>query len=177
MVELRHEDPSSFQNFMRMSPAMFDELLNRLTPRLTRPSTNYRANLEAGLKLAVTLRHLASGTKYRDMAYGWRVPHNTISKVVREVCQSVSLKKDGANSPMNECRDGNSPTPLGPSMASMSHENSPKTGSEYYNYKGFFSIILLAMVSSDYKFLWADVSGNGSPLDAQMFNHRAEGKP
>ncbi|KAK8407626.1 hypothetical protein O3P69_002283 [Scylla paramamosain] len=49
MVELRNEDPSSFQNFMRMSPAMFDELLNRLTPRLTRPSTNYRANLELGL--------------------------------------------------------------------------------------------------------------------------------
>ena len=47
----------------------------------------------------------------------------------------------------------------------------PNSGSEYCNYKGFFSIILFAMVSSDYKFLWADVSGNGAASDAQIYNH------
>ena len=92
---------------------MFDELLTRLTPILTKASTNYRQNLEPGLKLAVTLRHLASGAKYRELAYGWRLPHNSISKVVREVCHAIldeymensshvlRLKKDGAKSPMN----------------------------------------------------------------------------
>ena len=35
---------------------------------------------------------------------------------------------------------------------------------------GFFSVILFAMVSSDYKFMWADVSGNGSASDAQIYN-------
>ena len=89
MVELRREDPSSFHNFMRMPPAMFDELLHRLTPRLSRPATFCRPSLEPGMKLAVTLRHLASGAKYRDMQYAWRLPHNTISKVVREVCAAI----------------------------------------------------------------------------------------
>jgi hypothetical protein len=32
MVELKNEDPIAFQNFMRMPPDMFDELLQRLTP-------------------------------------------------------------------------------------------------------------------------------------------------
>ena len=32
-------------------------------------------------------------------------------------------------------------------------------GSLYYNYKGFNSIILLALVDNDYKFVWADVWG------------------
>ena len=44
------------------------------------------------------------------------------------------------------------------------------SGSMYYNYKGSFSIILLALVDADYKFLWVDVGANGSASDAQLFN-------
>ena len=32
MVELRNEDPRAFHHFMRMPPAMFDELVERLRP-------------------------------------------------------------------------------------------------------------------------------------------------
>ena len=47
----------------------------------------------------------------------------------------------------------------------------PKNGgSLYYNYKGFHSIILLALVDANYKFLWVDVGTNGSSSDAQIFN-------
>lgn len=64
MVELRNEDPRAFQNFMRMSPAMFDEIVQRLTQPLTKETTNWRAPLDQGLKVALTLRHHASGAKY-----------------------------------------------------------------------------------------------------------------
>lgn len=85
MVELRAEDLNSFCNFMRMPPDMFHEILRRVGPRITKKHTWFRAPIEPGMKLAITLRHLASGAKYMDMRYGWRVPHNTISKIVREV--------------------------------------------------------------------------------------------
>ncbi len=42
-------------------------------------------------------------------------------------------------------------------------------GSLYYNCKDFHSIILLALVDGDYKFIWADIGVNGSPSDAQVF--------
>jgi hypothetical protein len=71
-----------------MSPEFFDYLLGRLTPHLTKKITNYRKPLEPGIKLCITIRHLASGDGYRDMAYQFRVPHNTISKVVKEVCEA-----------------------------------------------------------------------------------------
>ena len=38
MPELRHEDPASFINYIRIQPQMFDELVQRITPRET-PTT------------------------------------------------------------------------------------------------------------------------------------------
>ena len=43
-------------------------------------------------------------------------------------------------------------------------------GSLYYNYKGFHSVILMALVDADYRFIWVDVGSNGSAGDAQVFN-------
>ncbi|XP_054755503.2 uncharacterized protein LOC129261469 [Lytechinus pictus] len=89
LVELRNEDQAAFKNCMRMPPEMFDELLPRGGPSITKQNTTYRDALDPGLKLALTLRHLASGTKYRSMSYGWRIPHNTIPLLIPEVCQAI----------------------------------------------------------------------------------------
>ena len=45
-----------------------------------------------------------------------------------------------------------------------------KSGSVYYNYKGFYSIMLMTLVDADYEFLWADVSSPGAEYDAQIYN-------
>ena len=44
------------------------------------------------------------------------------------------------------------------------------SGSLFWNYKKFFSIVLLALVDADYKFLWTDVGGQGHQSDAQLYN-------
>ena len=46
-----------------------------------------------------------------------------------------------------------------------------KLCSGYFNYKGYFSLVLLALVDSDYKFLWVNVGVSGSSSYAQIFNH------
>ncbi|XP_021356031.1 putative nuclease HARBI1 [Mizuhopecten yessoensis] len=43
------------------------------------------------------------------------------------------------------------------------------SGSFYYNYKGFYSIILLAIVDAAYKFLCVDIWVNGSCSDGGVF--------
>ena len=45
-----------------------------------------------------------------------------------------------------------------------------KTGSDYCNYKGFFSLVLLALVDAEYGFLFIDLGSNRSCSDAQIFN-------
>jgi hypothetical protein len=82
MNELRNEDVAAFQNFLRVPPEMFRELEERLGPRLLRVGCNYRKPLEPGIMLAITMRHLATGDSYHNLMYGFRVAHNTISKVV-----------------------------------------------------------------------------------------------
>ena len=61
MRELEIEDEASFKNFMRVEPAMFHELVERLAPRIEKVVTRMRRPLEPGLKVALTLRYLASG--------------------------------------------------------------------------------------------------------------------
>ena len=39
MTELRREDQKSFVKFMRMQPEMFDEILERVGPRITKQYT------------------------------------------------------------------------------------------------------------------------------------------
>ena len=89
MVELRLEDPTAFNNFMRTPPEMYDEILTRIEHQLTKQHTSYREPLDPALELVVSLRHLASGAKYTELQYVWRIPPNTISIVVREVCQAI----------------------------------------------------------------------------------------
>lgn len=139
--------------------------------------------MDPGLKLAVTLRYLATGSSYRDLAFAFRVPHNTISKFVPEVCAAI----------FEEYQDELWSTPETPDQwrpvaeAFRDRWNFPhacgaidgkhvsivkpsKSGSLYYNYKGFFSIVMLAVVDADYKFLWCDVGAPGSSSDAGVFN-------
>ena len=183
MVELREEDTASFKNFLRMPPEMFDELVRRLTPRLRKQHTNYRAPIEPAMKLAITLRHLASGNKYHSMRFHWRVPHNTISIIVRDVCKAITAEFVQEVMPVPteeqewvEIADAfmtkwDFPNTLGALDGKhVAIKCPPASGSLYYNYKKFFSVVLLALVDADYKFVWADVGGRGAASDAQLWN-------
>jgi len=89
MKELHAEDVSAFTNFMRMEPYAFHELLTRIAPRITKQDTNYKKALEPGLKVAITLRFLATGDSYKTLQYGFRVAHNSICVFIPEVYQAI----------------------------------------------------------------------------------------
>ena len=66
LQELRSEDEEEYKKFLRMSPDVFDELLNLIEEDITRQNTQLRESLPATVKLAATTRFLATGENYSD---------------------------------------------------------------------------------------------------------------
>ena len=183
MAELTAEDVSGFKNFMRMEPDLFHEVLARVGPRITKQDTFWRRALEPGLKLAITLRYLGTGNSYMSLQYGFRVAFNTISILVIEVYQAIideysaevmrcpvtpEAWKEVANGFYNRW---NLPHCVGAIDGKHIAMRCPrKSGSLFYNYKGFFSVVLLAVVDAEYKFLYVDIGASGSGSDAGVFS-------
>ena len=52
----------------------------------------------------------------------------------------------------------------------MALKKPKNTEALYHNYKGFFSIVMLALVDGQYKFRWVDAGTEGSCSYGQIFN-------
>ena len=169
---------------IRMDPPMFRELLARLTPRISKQDTNYRPAIKPGVRLAVTLKYLATGETYHSLSFAFRVPHNTISQIIKDVCQAIidEYANEVVDTPTSPddwklvVRNFSSRWNFDHCLGALDGKHVAITkpnnsGSEYFNYKGFFSIILLALVDADYKIIWADVGTPGATSDAAVFNN------
>ena len=81
------------------------------------------------------------------------------------------LLRDGVPYLTSSSRSGTSPIPCGALDGKhIACKCPPKSGSQYFNYKGFYSVVLMGIVDVDYKFIWADLGGKGSS-DAQIYNN------
>ena len=87
MHELRVEDENA--NYVKLPPHMFDELLNRISSVIQKTDTHVRPALDAGMKLAMTLRHQATGDRYHTIQYDFLCGYSTVVWNVPEVCQAI----------------------------------------------------------------------------------------
>ena len=63
----------------------FQELINKVSPILTKQITNMRVPISVEEKLAVTLRFLATGETYESLMYQYRIHRTTIGIFIPEV--------------------------------------------------------------------------------------------
>lgn len=88
------ETTGQFKNFLRMSQADFQILLNLVGPKIKKMDTNFRKAISVQERLALTLRFLATGDSYSSLQYLFKISKQAISEIVPEVCSALidSLK-------------------------------------------------------------------------------------
>ena len=188
LAELRDEDERMFRNFTRVPAELFQELETRVGPLLQKQKTFYRQPLEPGLRLALTLRYLASGDSYQSLSFNFRVAANTICIVVRETCEAIiKTYEDEVLDCPSTPEEWKKVADVFSTRWNFHHACGAvdgkhvaircpaKGGSVYFNYKRYHSIVLMAVVDADYQFLFIDVGTQGSAADGGIWKNCALG--
>lgn len=85
--ELLQDSDELFKNFTRMSPVDFHYLLDLVRPQITKEDTVMREAVPADIRLAVTLRYLATGDSFCSLSYLFHISNQCISTIV---CETVT---------------------------------------------------------------------------------------
>ncbi|RVE51177.1 hypothetical protein evm_004142 [Chilo suppressalis] len=150
---------TGFSSNLDMSITSFDELHNRFKNSMLRLDTKMRNCIQPVEMLAVTIRYLASGHTFTDMSFEYRLGISTISIIVKEVCQAMwsIMKSECMPIPGKEMWElialkfeqrANFPHCLGAVNGKHIRIINP-LGSMYHNYKGYASVVLMAVADSE----------------------------
>lgn len=156
----------------------------KVSPHIEKKNTNMREAIPSEERLAVTLRYLATGESYSSLQYQFRISASTLSLIIPEVCRIIFqvLKDDFLKCPSTSeewlqiaklFQDRwQLPHCLGAADGKHIKITHPAhSGSEFYNYKGFYSIVLMAIVDADYNFIFADVGCQGRISDGGVLKN------
>lgn len=152
------------------SPERFDHLLSMVGPAITGNRTNCREPISAGERLAITLRCLVTGYSMQTITFSYRVGHSTVCGIIDSTCDALwealspeYLRRPASKLEWKQVSEGfdktwNLPHCVGSIDEKHITIQAPaNSGSSFYNYKGQFSIVLLAVCDSIYCFTLVDI--------------------
>jgi len=157
------------------------ELLFLITPYIKKKDTMMRKAIRPRMRLSATL-FLATGNSFQDLAFSTRIALNILSQIIPETLQAIiAVLEDKVISFPSKTEDWEIVADKFHSMWQFPHCISvldgkhivfrpPRSeGSKYRNYKRTNSIILLALVDAEYKFIFVDIGKNSRAHDSTVF--------
>lgn len=167
-----------------MSPERFDHLLQLVAPLIVKKDTRFRKAIPPRERLALTLRFLATGESQISLSFQFKIGRATVSKIVAETSEAIykvlSEKYMRPPTTVEEWQaiaeqfeeKWNLPHVVGAIDGKHIRVQCPKnSGSLYHNYKGFFSLVLLAVCDANYCFTIFDVGQFGSNNDSGVLQN------
>ncbi|XP_035529809.1 uncharacterized protein LOC118337072 isoform X1 [Morone saxatilis] len=180
--ELEMHDRTGFREMLRMTAEEFDVLLGMVGPLITKQHTKMRRAISPRERLSLTMRFLATGVTFRSLSFQYRIGASTISLIVMETCAALYqvMKKDFLKTPSTEAEwrtiaqdfelKWQFPHCLGALDGRRIYIQPPaKSGSLHHSYKAGFSVIMMAAVDANYKFIYTCVDTQGRVSDAGLF--------
>ena len=164
-----------------MQQSTFSYLCEKLRPAIIRQNTHLRKAISVEQRVAITLWCLATPCEYRTVAHLFGVARSTVCTIVHDTCLAItnSLLKIYISFPTGEslktvingfehkwgfpqCVGAIDGCHVPISAPLMNH-------TDYYNRKGWYSMIIQAIVDHDYIFRDICVGWPGSVHDARVF--------
>ncbi|XP_025203776.1 uncharacterized protein LOC112600693 [Melanaphis sacchari] len=178
--ELQSNEPADFKNYLRMENHTFHELLDLVRPFIEKQNTIMRESISAEERLVATLRFLATGRSYEDLKFSCAISAQALGKIIPETCWAIYevLKQKYLKIPKTEiewkqmAKDFKMLWDFDNCLGAIDGKHVLITkpplnsGSYYFNYKGTFSVVLLAVVNANLEFIYVHCGTNGRVSDA-----------
>ena len=129
-----------------------------------------REAISAHERLTLTLGYLASGDDQQSLSFSCRIGRTTVSHIIKETLHVIRLAlKDKYVGPPKSANNWKNISKVFESTWHLPHcigaidgkhiaiQCPQNSGSLYYNYKEWFSIVLLALCDACYNFTLADI--------------------
>ncbi|XP_070390818.1 uncharacterized protein [Dermacentor albipictus] len=173
-----------FKRAFRVTPATFRYIVDTVRPLLERQNTNMREAITLDKRVAIGLYRLCSSAEDRSVAELFAVGRSTVNVAYRELCEAVIhtmeaewIKMPTASSMAEHIREFTATLEFPQAIGALDGCHFPvspprESATDYRNYKGWYSIILLALVDHKYRFRYINVGSPGRCHDAYVY-HRS----
>eukprot|EP00102_Acyrthosiphon_pisum_P023738 XP_016660948.1 PREDICTED: uncharacterized protein LOC103309795 [Acyrthosiphon pisum] len=175
------KDQKKFLKYFRMSPEKFYRLLNFIKNDIEKKDTTFRKAIPAEERLSICLRFLATGDTFGTIAFSYRVGEKSVRRIVYKTCEAIwkNLSPIYMSPPNQEqwqkIEEGfrtrwNFPNCVGSIDGKHVIINKPyHSGTLYFNYKKMCSLVLMAVVDAECRFIMVDVGGYTEKIAMGVF--------
>ncbi|VDL82464.1 unnamed protein product [Nippostrongylus brasiliensis] len=176
--------PSGFYSYVRLHPQEFENLHERLARRLSH-FTSHRAPIPSRHRLCLFLRlvalFVAHGTSYAHLSGEFAIGHSTACTIAHEVAHAIVDELHDLAFPIptpstwrNAVEQFRTQWDYPAAMGALDGKHiacvcPSRSGSSFFNYKGHYSIVLLALVDANYRCILYDLGASGRSSDAGVF--------
>ncbi|KAK4875354.1 hypothetical protein RN001_011776 [Aquatica leii] len=178
-------DEEQFVKYTGMSKEQFSYLHTLVKPYLKKDPK--KKHIASEQRLIMTLHYLSEGCSMQEIAWGYRVGKTTARNIIKETCEVLwdvlsptQLPEPSLNTFTNIAAEyfkiWNVPNCIGAVDGKHVVIRAPRnSGSEFYNYKKCFSIVLMATCDAYMRFIMVDIGSSGANHDSAVFRNSGMG--